>query len=113
MTCHRQTGMPYANSISEWERVTRWRSCWEFSPTPRLAREVAALCAERDLKLVGLLNEHGEAQDVSADDLRNAFIALVNARKVCFSGHIKEALAIYDGVGFSGGKTAKYFRPSK
>lgn len=66
-----------------------------------------ALCAERDLKLITQLNEHSEAQDVPAADLRNAFLALVDARKICFAGRVEEALAIYDSVTFAGGKTAQ------
>ena len=66
-----------------------------------------ALCAERDLKLITQLNEHSETQDVPATDLRNAFLALVDARKICFAGRVEEALAIYDGVVFPGGKTAQ------
>ncbi len=66
-----------------------------------------APCAARDLKLITQLNEHGEAQDVPANDLRNAFLALVDARKICFAGRVEEALAIYDSVTFTGGKTAQ------
>src|SRR4051812_20340588 len=51
-----------------------------------------ALCTERDLKLVTQLNEHGEAQDVPAADLRSAFLALVDARKICIAGRVEEAL---------------------
>lgn len=65
-----------------------------------------ALCAARDLKLITQLNEHGEALDVPADDLRNAFLALVDARKICFAGRVEDALAVYDSVTFDGGKIA-------
>jgi hypothetical protein len=57
-----------------------------------------AQCAARDLKLLTSLNEHGEAQDVPADDLRAAFFALVKARGVCATGRVDEALALYDSV---------------
>jgi hypothetical protein len=66
-----------------------------------------AQCAARDLKLLTSLNEHGEAQDVPADDLRAAFFALVKARGVCASGRVDEALALYDGVVIGSGKTAQ------
>jgi hypothetical protein len=62
------------------------------------------ICAERDLKVISLLNQHGDAQDVPANDLRNAFFALMDARKACSSGRLQEALAIYDRVTFSGGQ---------
>jgi hypothetical protein len=66
-----------------------------------------APCAARDLKLLTSLNEHGEAQDVPADDLRAAFFALVKARGVCATGRVDEALALYDSVVIGPGKTAQ------
>ncbi len=66
-----------------------------------------APCAVRDLKLLTSINEHGEAQDVPADDLRNAFFSLVKARGVCAAGRVDEALAIYDNAAIGPGKTAQ------
>ena len=66
-----------------------------------------AQCAARDLKLLTSLNEHGEAQDVPADDLRAAFFALVKARGACAAGRVDEALAFYDSVVIGLGKTAQ------
>ena len=65
-----------------------------------------AQCAARDHKLLTLLEEHGEAQDVPADDLVAAFFALVRARVVCATGHVDEAVAVYDSVVIGPGKTA-------
>jgi hypothetical protein len=53
------------------------------------------------------INEHGEAQDLPADDIRNAFFALVKARGVCAAGRVEEALAMYDGVVMGASKTAQ------
>jgi hypothetical protein len=44
------------------------------------------------------IEAHGEAQDVPAARLAEAFYALVNARRACAAGRIDEALAIYDGI---------------
>jgi hypothetical protein len=67
-----------------------------------------AQCAARDLKLLTAINEHGEAQDAPADDLRAAFFSLVRARGFCAAGRVDEALAIYDGVAIgSSSKTAQ------
>jgi hypothetical protein len=57
-----------------------------------------AQCAARDLKLLTSLNQHGEAQDVPAADLRDAFFALVKARGICATGRVGEALSLYDSV---------------
>jgi len=66
-----------------------------------------AQCAAHDRRLLTSLEEHGEAQDVPADDLRAAFFALVKARVVCASGHVDEALALYDGVVIGSGRPHK------
>ena len=66
-----------------------------------------AQCAASDLKLLTSLNEHGEAQDVPADDLRYAFFALVKARKACAEGRVAEGLALYDNVTIGSSKTAQ------
>lgn len=66
-----------------------------------------AQCAARDRKLLTWLEEHGEAQDVPADDLRAAFFSLVKARVVCATGHVDEALAVYDSGVVGSGKTAQ------
>jgi hypothetical protein len=66
-----------------------------------------ALCAARDLKLLTSINEHGESQDVPADDLRAAFFSLVRARGFCTAGRVDEALAIYDSVAMGSSKTAQ------
>ena len=64
-------------------------------------------CAARDLKLLTSINEHGEAQDLPADDIRNAFFALVKARGICAAGRVDEALAMYDSVVMGSSKTAQ------
>jgi len=66
-----------------------------------------ARCGAHDRKLLTWLNEHGEAQDVPAGDLNAAFFALVKARVICISGHVDEALAVYDSVVLGSGKTAQ------
>jgi hypothetical protein len=69
-------------------------------PSSALAAEPSnhARCAARDLKIVMLIEAHGEAQDVRADDLREAFFTMAKARAACAAGRTDEALAIYDGI---------------
>jgi len=55
-------------------------------------------CALRDLQLVSAIEAHGEAQDVPADKLADAFFRVMNARTTCAAGRTAEALAIYDGI---------------
>jgi hypothetical protein len=66
-----------------------------------------ARCAARDLKLLTSINEHGEVQDLPADDIRNAFFVLVKARGICAAGRVDEALAMYDSIVMGSSKTAQ------
>jgi hypothetical protein len=69
-------------------------------PSSAIAAEPShrARCAARDLKIVLLIEAHGEAQDVPAEELRQAFFTMAEARAACAAGRTDEALAIYDGI---------------
>ena len=56
------------------------------------------ICAQRDLQLVTLLEERGDAQEVAGHKLFEAFLAMMRARKACIEGRESEALSIYDTV---------------
>jgi hypothetical protein len=66
-----------------------------------------ARCAARDLKIVMLIESHGEAQDVPADALREAFFTMAKARAACAAGRTDEALAIYDGISIAPEQSAR------
>jgi len=55
-------------------------------------------CAERDLQYVTLIERHGEAQDIAAEVLAQAFFTMTRARKACRQGREQEAFAIYDSI---------------
>jgi hypothetical protein len=57
-----------------------------------------AACAARDLKLVMLIEELGEALALPGQTLADAFFTMVKARELCRDGRVAEALAIYDGI---------------
>jgi hypothetical protein len=67
------------------------------SVTPARANFTAA-CAERDLKTVALIEEHGAADDLAASTLAEIGLAQLAARLSCVAGREGEALAIYDDV---------------
>ena len=78
-------------------------------PSSAIAAEPShrARCAARDLKTVMLIEAHGEAQDVAADELREAFFTMGRARAACAAGRTDEALAIYDGISIVPAKSAQ------
>lgn len=64
------------------------------------------ICAARDLKLVMLIEELGEAKAVPGERLAEAFFTMTKARDLCRTGRIAEALAIYDGIEITPGLSA-------
>ena len=69
---------------------------------------VSPLCADADVRLVTLIEAHGNAQDMPAEILARAFFTVMKARKACNHGEVEAALALYDstplGVVTTGGE---------
>ena len=62
-------------------------------PLPTLAA-----CAARDLRLVTLIEHHGDQQTLPSDRLAYAYFTMMEARNACRDGRVAEALRIYDGI---------------
>ncbi len=58
----------------------------------------ATSCALRDIKVVTLIEEHGEAQILSSARLFDAAQTMLRARAICAEGRVAEAHALYDGI---------------
>jgi hypothetical protein len=55
-------------------------------------------CAARDLQILMLIEERESTNAISAEKLSDALATMMNARMICYDGHVVDALAIYDGV---------------
>ena len=55
-------------------------------------------CAARDLQVLMLIEQQEATNAVSTRELRDAVFALLDARIVCYEGHVLDALAIYDRI---------------
>jgi hypothetical protein len=55
-------------------------------------------CAARDLQILKLIEERENTNAVSAERLSDAMLTMMNARMICYAGHVVDALAIYDSV---------------
>ena len=55
-------------------------------------------CVAADLWLTTLIEAHGEAQDVAAETLREAFFTVMEARKACNQGQVDAAMKLYDSI---------------
>jgi hypothetical protein len=56
------------------------------------------VCVAADLRLVTLIEAHGEAQDVAPEILARAFFTVLEARKACNAGQVEAALKLYEGI---------------
>jgi hypothetical protein len=56
------------------------------------------ICVAADLRLVTLIEAHGEAQDVVPEVLARAFFTVLEARKACNAGQVEAAMKLYDGI---------------
>jgi hypothetical protein len=59
-----------------------------------LARE----CAVKEVAVITVIEDHGEADDLPADRLAEAGQTMMDARSACYAGRVAEALAMYDRV---------------
>ena len=62
------------------------------------ATAVSPICAAADLRFVTLIEAHGEAQDVAAEILAEAFFTVMEARKACNQGRIESAIKLYESI---------------
>ena len=58
-------------------------------------------CAARDLQILMLIEQREETNAISAERLSDAMVTMMNARMICYDGHVVDALAIYDSVASS------------
>jgi hypothetical protein len=55
-------------------------------------------CAARDLQILMLIEEREQSRSVSPQTLSDALLAMLEARLVCYEGHVVDALAAYDDI---------------
>ena len=56
------------------------------------------ICMAADLRLVTLIQAHGEAQDVAPKVLAQAFFTVLEARKTCNQGQVEAAMELYRSI---------------
>lgn len=78
--------------------IVLWFVASATAEGPRSAGRITPECAERDLKVVELLEEHGNSSALPASMLGEAGLAQLDARLTCLLGLPVEALAMYDRI---------------
>jgi hypothetical protein len=58
----------------------------------------APTCADREVRVVTLIEDHAGAVDISPAALSEAGFARLQAQVACYEGRVADAVAIYDGV---------------
>jgi uncharacterized protein YjiS (DUF1127 family) len=62
------------------------------------ATVLSPICAAADLRLTTLIEAHGEAQDIAAEILAQAFFTVMEARKACNHGQVESAIKLYESI---------------
>jgi hypothetical protein len=78
--------------------IVLWFVASATAEGPQSAGRITPECAERDLKVVELLEEHGNSSALPGSMLGEAGLAQLDARLTCLSGLPVEALAMYDRI---------------
>ena len=56
------------------------------------------VCMAADLRVMTLIEAHGEAQDIAADVLAKAFFTVIEARKACNRGQVDAGIKLYESI---------------
>ncbi len=56
------------------------------------------VCVAADLKLMTLIEAHGEARDVAPEVLAQAFFTVLEARKACNQGQVEAGMKFYESI---------------
>jgi hypothetical protein len=56
------------------------------------------VCALAEIKVITLIEEHGEAADLPSGRLGEAGLAMLRARSACYEGRVAEAIALCDEI---------------
>jgi hypothetical protein len=62
------------------------------------AGQFARECALKETTVITLIEDHGAAEDLPADRLGEAGLAMLRARLACYEGRVGEALALYESI---------------
>jgi hypothetical protein len=62
------------------------------------SRSFDPLCMRLDLEVIGFIERHGEAGDISAERLGKAGLQFVAARVACLDGRVEEGAALYRDI---------------
>jgi hypothetical protein len=72
----------------------------QLGMTDAPAQDTASLrlCASRDIEVVMLIEDHGEANDIAPEQLAKAFLTQMDARVACSDDRMEDGMALYDDV---------------
>jgi hypothetical protein len=62
------------------------------------ALPLAKACAAYDLHYVTIIEDHGRAEEISAEEIHSAVTAVLDARAACRAGDFERALRLYGRI---------------
>ncbi|HEY0567671.1 MAG TPA: hypothetical protein VGD13_06000 [Xanthobacteraceae bacterium] len=66
------------------------------SPLAAQTTTFAPECAAREIALITMIEDRGQADNIAPEVLSDAALSLLRARAACYAGRVSEALATYD-----------------
>ena len=90
--------MPQSKWIGSLLPALALGTCLAMPPGAMAQGQFARECSAKDITVLTLIEDHGEAGDVSADRLARAWLTMLDARTACSEGRVSEALALYQSV---------------
>jgi hypothetical protein len=73
-------------------------SCALNAATEESRVTFARICADRDVALQTLIENHADLEDLPADRISEANLALLRARAACYAGETTQAVIQYDAI---------------
>ena len=59
---------------------------------------ISIVCAQREVAVITLIEDHAEVEDVVDNKLTEAYLAMLRARATCYAGRTDDAIAAYDEI---------------
>jgi hypothetical protein len=90
--------MPQLKWIGSTLQALALGTCLAMPTSAMAQRQFARECSAKDITVITLIEDHGEAGDVSAERLASAWLTMLDARTACSEGRVGEALALYQSI---------------
>jgi hypothetical protein len=71
---------------------------WRTARADGSSVSFAAICAQKEVQAITLIEDHAAADDLAPDTLSETGATMLRARLACYDGHVSEAVALYEQI---------------